>query len=235
MLGEALAADLGLERVFYEEGALDEATLAILLDRGTRLHPSSRRVVERLSDLPSGRGCVALASLPPQGISLLERHLGPVFLLLDRVQDPVNVGAILRSAEAFGVSGALLTEGCASPFSARALRASAGSAFRVALATSIGAAEAVSWTKSRGFLLAGAVASSGADPTSLDGRRPLALAMGSEGTGLSPEVLSALDVLVTIRMAGAVESLNAAAAASVLLYALTREGPSSPKTSASNR
>ncbi len=201
----------------------------------------SARVLRRLSDLPSTRGAVAIAPPPHRALTSLSALLpskkslsssssssSPLFLLLDDVQDPANVGAILRSGEAFGVAAALLTPGCAWPFSPRALRASAGSAFRLPVCAPVTADEAVAWARRHGIALAGAEAHGGDAPESLAALRPLALVIGSEGHGISPEIVSALDRRVTLPLAGRVESLNAAVAAGVLLHVLTRR-PGSPR------
>ncbi len=95
------------------------------------------------------------------------------------------MGAILRSGEAFGVAAALLTPGCAWPFSPRALRASAGSAFRLPVAARVAAGEAVAWARRHGIALAGAAAHGGTPPEALCGVRPLVLVIGSEGHGIS--------------------------------------------------
>ncbi|MDL2718526.1 MAG: RNA methyltransferase [Acidobacteriota bacterium] len=196
-----------------------------------RVTEVSARVLRKLSELPSTRGVVALASPPHRTLASLSSLLpskksssfsSPLFLILDDIQDPANVGAILRSGEAFGVSAALLTPGCASPFSPRALRASAGSAFRIPIAARVAAREAVLWAQANGIALAGAEAHTGAAPEELSGVRPLALVIGSEGHGISPELAAALDHRVTVPLLGRVESLNAAVAAGVLLHILTR-------------
>jgi TrmH family RNA methyltransferase len=207
----------------------------------------SARVLRRLSDLPSTRGVVALAKPPQRTLASLSSLLpskktvssnaprkgaissqpgseteGVLFLLLDDIQDPANVGAILRSGEAFGAAAALLTPGCAWPFSPRALRASAGSAFRLPVCARVTAREAVAWARRHGIELAGAEAHGGEAPESLAAARPLALVIGSEGHGISPEIAAALDHRITLPLAGRVESLNAAVAAGVLLHALRR-------------
>ncbi len=210
-----------------------------------RVTEVSARVLRKLSDLPSTRGVVALASPPHRTLaalsSLLPSRKFPsslsspllpsqksssssslLFLILDDIQDPANVGAILRSGEAFGAAAALLTPGCAWPFSPRALRASAGSAFRLPVAARVAAGEAVVWARAHGIALAGAEAHAGTAPEALASVRPLALVVGSEGHGISPEVAAALDHRVTIPLEGRVESLNAAVAAGVLLHVLTR-------------
>lgn len=194
---------------------------------GVEVVEVSPRVLGRLSELSSTRALVALAPLP--GARLEEHGDARLVLLLDGLQDPANVGAILRAAEAFGVGGVVLTPGTASPFAPKAFRASAGSALRVPVVRNVLSPEAVAWTRSRGATLAGADAHDGVDPESLRGVAPLVLAIGSEGHGLSAPVVEALDQRVRIPVSPRVESLNAAVAAGILLYAL------SPKTSAAKR
>ncbi len=213
-----------------------------------RVTAVSARVLQKLSALPSTRGVVALASPPSRTLASLfpelpskksSSSLSPsslpskksfsslLFLILDDIQDPVNVGAILRSGEAFGAAAALLTPGSASPFSPRALRASAGSAFRLPVATRVAASETVVFARANGIALIGAEARGGTAPEAMAGVRPIALVIGSEGHGISPELAAALDHRVTVPLLGRVESLNAAVAAGVLLQILTRR-PASP-------
>jgi tRNA G18 (ribose-2'-O)-methylase SpoU len=208
----------------------------------TRVTEVAARVLRKLSDLPSTRGAVAIAAPPHRTLASLSAllpskrsslsDLSPskeslsssslLFLLLDDVQDPANVGAILRSGEAFGAAGAVLTAGCAWPFSPRALRTSAGSVLRLPVAVRVAAAEAVAWVRRHGIALAGAAAHGGTAPDALGGVRPLALVIGSEGHGISAEIAGSLDHRVTLPLAGRVDSLNAAVAAGVLLHILTR-------------
>lgn len=224
-IAEALADGVRPVFVFHEPGALDEALLERISAAGAEIAEASARVVARLSDLPSSRGVVALAAPPRSRLADLPFPAASVTLLLDSVQDPMNVGAIFRSAEAFGAGAVILTPGTASPFSPKALRASAGSAFRVPVAPDVAAADALTWARSAGARVVGADAKRGIDPLAVRQTSGLLLVIGSEGHGLSAEVSDALDVRVTIPLRGRVESLNAAVAVAVLLYAL------SPKTS----
>jgi TrmH family RNA methyltransferase len=249
MIEEALDAGVQVDEVFLQEnpeqekGETEEADFLrrVRGEGNARMTEVSARVLRKLSDLPSTRGVVALAPPPHRTLTSLSALSASkkssssssspssstvLFLLLDDVQDPANVGAILRSGEAFGVAAALLTPGCAWPFSARALRASAGSAFRLPVCTRVTAEQAVAWARRYGIALAGAEAHGGDAPESLAALRPLALVIGSEGHGISPEIASALDLRVTLPLAGRVESLNAAVAAGVLLHVLTRRAGS---------
>jgi RNA methyltransferase, TrmH family len=241
MIEDALDAGVPVEELFVqaEEAEENEDLLGKVRGEGAeagagpraRVTAVSARVLRKLSDLPSTRGVVALAPPPNRTLASLSPLLpskkspsspSPLFLILDDIQDPVNVGAILRSGEAFGIAAVLLTPGCAWPFSPRALRASAGSAFRLPVAARVAAGEAVAWARRHGIALAGAEAHAGTAPEALASVRPLALVIGSEGHGISPEVAAALDHRVTVPLAGRVESLNAAVAAGVLLHVLTR-------------
>jgi tRNA G18 (ribose-2'-O)-methylase SpoU len=218
---------------------------------GLRVTEVSARVLQKLSDLRSTRGVVAIAAPPHRTLASLS-SLSPLkktassdvtrraeaadprvsetesslFLLLDEVQDPANVGAILRSGEAFGAAAAVLTPGCAWPYSPRVLRASAASAFRLPVVAGVPAQEAVAWARRHGVVLAGAAAHGGTAPEVLAGVRPLALVIGSEGHGFSAGIDASLEHRVTLPLAGRVESLNAAVAAGVLLHILSRRAAS---------
>lgn len=187
----------------------------------------SHRALARLSDLESTRALAATAPVP--SATLHSIRASRLVLLLDGLQDPANVGAILRAAEAFGAGGVVLTPGTASPFAPKAFRASAGSALRVPVVRNVLSTDAVAWIRAIGAILAGADAHDGEDPDTLRGVSPVVLAIGSEGHGLTAPVVEALDRRVRIPVSPRVESLNAAVAAGILLYAL------SPKTSAEKR
>jgi TrmH family RNA methyltransferase len=228
-LGDALDAGVvpGVVFAATDLTPVDAAAAARARQAGSEVVEVSARVLARLSGLDSTRALAALADLPSASLGDLSGQR--VVLLLDGLQDPANVGAILRAAEAFGAGGVILTPGTASPFAPKAFRASAGSALRVPVARNVLSTDVVSWARSSGATLAGADAHFGEDPSMLRDVAPLVLAIGSEGHGLSAPVVQALDRRVTIPLSPRVESLNAAVATGILLYAL------SPKTSAENR
>lgn len=225
-IGEALASGIVLREIFLEGeekagGAGQVPAVEQAVGRGAALYFVSPKVLRKLSDLPSARGVVALAIPPRRSLEDLPFSKNPpssfLFVLLDGVQDPANVGAIVRSAEAFGAAGVALTPDCASPFSPKSLRASALSALRVPIATDVAPEEAITWAAQGGATLAGAETRGGEAPSALSGLRPLVLVIGSEGRGISPALESELSRRVTIPLAGRVESLNAAVAAGILL------------------
>jgi RNA methyltransferase, TrmH family len=239
MVEEALDAGVAIDEVFVVDAMSEEHEEFLQRLRGEGADAAggarpgapvtvvSPRVLKRLSDLPSNRGVAALAPPPHRTLAQLapskkSPSSSSLFLLLDGIQDPANVGAIVRCAEAFGVAGVVLTPGSAWPFSPRALRASAGSALRVSIAPRVAPAEAIAWARACGASLAGAEAHGGEPPETAAGVRPLVLVVGSEGHGISAELEIALDRRLTLPLGGNVESLNAAVATGLLLFVLSR-------------
>jgi RNA methyltransferase, TrmH family len=157
----------------------------------------------------------------------------PLVVVVAGVQDPGNVGTIVRSAEAFGATGAIATRGTADPWSPKALRASAGSALRLPVLRGIAIPVLLAQLKmarvkiiaatgrAGGELSVGTSTSATSDDAVL--REPVAIFIGSEGTGLPNEVLSAADGTISIPMRSSVESLNAGVAGSIALFEAARQ------------
>jgi RNA methyltransferase, TrmH family len=144
-------------------------------------------------------------------------------LMLEEVQDPGNLGAIVRAAEACGATGIVVGNGSADPFGWKALRGSMGSAFRVPLAGRLPLGPALDAARRRGLRILAAVARDGTSLPQCDLRQPLAVLLGGEGSGLSAEVLARADERLTIPMRPPVESLNVATAAAVIAYEAHRQ------------
>jgi TrmH family RNA methyltransferase len=176
----------------------------------------STALLSRLSDTPSPQGVIAEASLPEQTRPDL---LGSRAVVLDGVQDPGNVGTIIRTVDAAGCTGVLMTETCADPYSMKAVRASMGSVFRVPVCVSQSASEVAGVWKTNGTRVIMAD-SHGMNYASVSINEPWALIIGSEGRGVSPELAALADETISIPMRAPVESLNAAVAASILIYAI---------------
>jgi len=156
----------------------------------------------------------------------------PLLLVAAGLQDPGNLGTLIRSAEAFGATAVLTTPGTVSEWNQKTLRASAGSVFRVPV-VQIDAEQLIA-LKSQGIRLLAAVApNSNFDSQSVadtDLTKPCVLMIGNEGAGLSSELLSQADARIAIPTPGGVESLNAAVAGSLLLYEASRQRAASQLT-----
>lgn len=175
-------------------------------------------VPDRLIDAAS-QGVVALVE--PREWSVEDLLSGTALIVvLDGVQDPGNLGTILRSAEAFGASGVMMLKGTVNPFNSKAVRASAGSVFRVPFVNGVEAEDALSMLKD--VAVYAAMPGAGAQPaTTMDFTRPCALVIGSEGQGVG-EAMRGSSMAITIPTTG-VESLNAAISAAILLYEARRQ------------
>jgi RNA methyltransferase, TrmH family len=219
----ALSAGLALEQVLATPAFLDSAE-GRRLARALPISPIevSAELLADLTDADSPRGLLATSRLPRAGVEALPVRIGLPYLYVDGLQDPGNLGALVRVAEAAGAAGLALSPGCAHPNHPRALRASAGSLLRLPVAVDVDpdaldhhlASAHPRWTAlvpSEGEALYHAP---------LDGT--LVLAVGAEGPGLSPPLLARASVRLTIPMEPTVESLNATVAAALVLFELRR-------------
>jgi TrmH family RNA methyltransferase len=148
----------------------------------------------------------------------------PLVVILTEIQDPGNVGTIVRSAEAFGATGVIATRGSADPWSPKALRASAGSSLRVPLLRGIAIPVLLAQLRIAQVKIyaASARGENASDPAKWDMRGPAGIFIGNEGAGLPGEVVRAADATISIPISDVVESLNAGVAASLLLYEVAR-------------
>lgn len=180
----------------------------------------SEPVADKLSTTRSSQELYCLFQIPTADMAQLDAEDG--VLVCETLQDPANVGTVLRSAAAFGIGGVVLLQGSADPFSPRALRASMGAALRLPIITGVGLDSIATLKESGVTIYATALDTQAVPLDALEVKRPFALLLGNEGAGLSRKALALADTTVYIPMQRGVESLNAAAAASVLLFYVTR-------------
>lgn len=195
---------------------------------GPPLLRTTDRLFASLAGTETPQGIAALVRLPEYGFEDLLRGV-PLVVVLAGVQDPGNVGSIVRSAEAFGATGLAAAAGSASPLGPKAMRASAGSIFRLPVIVRAQPSVLLAQLKVAGVKLVATVAQAGLGqaaakaPCSLDLRGAVALLVGSEPHGLPEPLLRSADAAVSIPLAAPVDSLNAAVAASVVLYEAARQ------------
>lgn len=170
----------------------------------------------------------------PQGILCVVRQLSysleevadapcPHMLVLDRLQDPGNVGTILRTAEGAGVTGILLDGECADIYNPKTIRSTMGSVFRMPFYYIQDLEEGIRYLKKRGICTYAAHLEGKRAYDEEDYRKPCAFLIGNEGNGLRPEIADLADTYIRIPMAGEVESLNAAIASAVLMFEAGRQ------------
>jgi 23S rRNA (guanosine2251-2'-O)-methyltransferase len=225
--------DLGIQKVMLKQGASGEDIGVIRTLAGERGAPVQYVPVERLRHEAEGaahQGVVAIST--PIRYREVDEMLSdiaptwgdvkakkPLLLVVDRVTDPRNFGAILRSAVAAGTDGVVIPTREMAPLNAAAIKASAGTAPRIPIARSNDLPRFLTSIKERGYWVIGAEGTAETPHWDADWDRPLAVILGSEGDGLAPDVADACDGLVSIPMAGPAESLNVSVAAGLLLYA----------------
>src|SRR5580700_10226866 len=223
---EATRSGLRFRAVFFKESAQNLAE---------RLLPQIGANVDTLL-LPDKLFDATVPSETPQGVAALVRmkefsladvlerlQVGPVIVLAG-LQDPGNLGTILRSAEAFGSAGVVLGEGTVSPFNSKVIRASAGSVFRLPLIHAHGKSaaskleEVAEKLRIQGVRLIATSSHKGRASDEADLKGPTALFFGNEGAGLPRELMARMDEFISIPHTPLVESLNAGVAASIVLY-----------------
>jgi len=220
LVAEALRSGLTLTTVYLREGSERLLDSLIVTDK-TEILILTEDVFHSAVSTETPQGIAALA-IPPE-FDADDLFTGvPLVVVAAELRDPGNLGTLLRSSEAFGATGMILLPGTVSPWNPKALRASSGSAFRMPV-ISLDKAAAIALLRKRGLQLLSSTVDGGEPALSVDFDRPTALFIGNEGAGLSPDLIAAADFRITIPCPGPVESLNAAIAASVLLYEASRQ------------
>src|SRR6185437_8681472 len=225
VIEEAVRSGLRIRTIFFAESAEP---------RAHKLLPQIASHAEALM-LPDKLFASAVPSQTPQGVAALVHvksftadevvgspSAGPV-LVIAGVQDPGNLGTILRSAEAFGAKGILLGEGTVSAHNNKVVRASAGSVFRVPVAK-VGMEPAIALLRSASFRLLATSSHKGTALPEIVLSDAVAIFIGNEGAGIDKKLLAQMDELIMIPHSAKVDSLNAGVAASIVLYEAARQG-----------
>jgi TrmH family RNA methyltransferase len=218
LLADALDAGVPLDAVLTDGRHPDLAARAEAA--GVVVFEAPRAVLDAVSPARTPGGAVAIARWTPTPLDRLSVTSDADVVALAGVQDPGNVGSVVRSADAFGAAAVLALDGAADPGNWKALRGAMGSTFRVPVARAADD-EALAWAKRTERRVAAAVPRGGVAPddAALDG--PLVLLLGREGAGLDESLVRRADVHVTIPMRAGVDSLNVGVTAAILLWART--------------
>jgi TrmH family RNA methyltransferase len=226
LIGEAIEAGLTLREAAVTSVHQERQDVAPLVERlrhaGVAVATVSASVMQALSPVRSPSPLVALGGRPPAAGTRLYQGT-PLAVLAFDVQDPGNVGAIVRVAEAAGASGVVFAGACADPFGWKAMRGSMGSALRLPVLVHRDSRDAIDDARRHGCRIVAAAPRSGRSLFESDLRGPIAILIGGEGAGLSPSQIEAADERVSIPMQPPVESLNAAVSAALILYEADRQ------------
>ncbi|MEP7271785.1 MAG: RNA methyltransferase [Acidobacteriota bacterium] len=225
--------DCGLELAAAFCRSSPDSKLMSLLTRirqtNCPIYEIDERLMKDISDTMTSQGLVLLGRRPVADLkqiltfALKQISQAPLIVMLDRIQDPGNAGAIVRTAEAAGAIGIVCTSGTVDPFAPKSLRASMGSAFRLPIATGV-EVNSLLISEVRGRVrLVGTSSDAEQIYTDVDWRVPSLVVFGNEGAGIDPRLLAQCDVRVRIPLASPVESLNVASSAAVILFEAARQ------------
>lgn len=219
---EALRSPLVLEDCFYDAERIDRPLLERLRERSVTLHPVASQIFPSLADTDSPQGIILTARRPHCSLADIAAAENAIVVYLSEINNPSNLGAICRTAEAAGVAGIVVSRGSADPFSAKSLRASMGSAFRLKVAESVSLSEAAEWARSRRISSVALDVSAEKSYAEVDRSTGKLVVFGSEAHGLGEADLRLIDEKVIIPMENEVESLNLAVAVGIVLFGFRR-------------
>ena len=226
---EAQRSNLQIEAVVVSEELMRKERAAAAIEELSRVSKRvasvSEKLLESLSYTKTPQGIIVLAQRPEASEKRLERSLtpNPLIVALHEINNPVNVGAILRTAEAAGATGVITTKNTSDPFSPKSLRGAMGSAFRLPIWSGVSFEAMVEWCRKRGIETVCAEVEASTPYTEVDWTTPRALILGPESTGFTAEELELADRNVSIPMKGAAESLNVSVAAGIFLFEAARQ------------
>lgn len=241
LIEDALKAGVHFESVAYslaleatERGAQLQDDLLHVSCRGALV---PQQILDSIADTESPQGIVAIVSRPHYEMADVFDDDVPLVIIADELQNPGNIGNIIRTAEAAGASGLLTLRHTVDPYNLKALRASMGSAFRLPVATDIKRNEAIAACKERGIKIVAsrlpsknrvmledaAIVAKESRYLEADLTTPVAIVLGREASGVSEDISDVADMFVHIPMAEGIESLNVATAATLLLYEAARQ------------
>lgn len=224
LVAEALRSRLAIVECFVSDEFLNDPLLKDLEKQTSSIAVLQESLFDSIADTDSPQGIVLIARRPP---SAQNREIGesqlPLVLYLCEISNPSNLGAVLRTAEAAGVTNVMISKNSADPFSPKALRASMGSAFRLNISTGSEFTDIPKLTTESHLRTIGADANATISYTDIDWKPARMLVIGSEAHGLSAEQKETLDELVCIPMANGVESLNLAVSVGVILFEAKRQ------------
>lgn len=229
LCAEAHRSNLGIEAVIVSEELSQKEraapAIAALSQVARRVASVSEKLLESISYTKTPQGIIVLAQRPESSEARLVASLkaNSLLVVLHQINNPVNVGAILRTAEAAGATGAITTRNTNDPFSPKSLRGAMGSAFRLPIWNGASFDEMIAWCRKQGIRSVCADAEAGTGYTKIDWTGPSALVLGPESPGFTELELRSADERACIPMKGAAESLNVSVAGGILLFEAARQ------------
>lgn len=224
LCADAAESGFAVKQAFFTASALEkyQPYAAAILECAQESFLVTAEVAKKLSQTQAAQGVFCICAVPEKSDAQTQLDPNGRYLALENVQDPSNLGAVCRTAEAMGLTGLIVSGGC-DPYNPKALRAAMGSSLRLRLLQTADLPSLLIFAEEKGMLTLASTPRAQAE----DIRRArlsggVICAVGNEGSGLTQQTIAACKKTVTIPMAGAAESLNASAAAAILIWELVR-------------
>ncbi|RKD32532.1 TrmH family RNA methyltransferase [Thermohalobacter berrensis] len=226
LVEDCLNSNAEIEYILYSDSLLNvkdgDSILEKLKSKGYTLYNITDNILKKISDTMNPQGIIAVVKI---NSIVLEDILttNNILILLDRIQDPGNMGTIIRTAEALGATGILVTEGCVDIYNPKVVRATMGSIFRVPIVFLDDTKEKIKYLKSKGIQIIATSLDTNKFCHEVDFKNDFILVVGNEASGVSDEILRASTEIIKIPMVGKAESLNAAMAFGITMYEARRQ------------
>jgi RNA methyltransferase, TrmH family len=226
LLETAMSAGIVLREIFFTsdfaQRGKGQRILKALSKKPVRIYEVSEHIMRKLADTGTPQGVIALVAHTPLTLGDIPVKKNPLFTVIDGIQDPGNLGTIIRTSDAAGADGVILLPGTCDPFSPKVMRSTAGSIFHIPVLQA-DSASLGKWLRERGIRLAATSPSSGESVFQTRLLGPVALLFGHESRGVGEGLRRSADILVRIPVYGKAESLNVAVAAAICLYEAVRQ------------
>lgn len=226
LLEAALSAGSAIREVYFTaDFSLKKAEhkiLRILSKKGAAMYEVSESVLRKLADTETPQGVVSLVAHTPLMLNDLRLKKDPLLAVIDGIQDPGNLGTIIRTSDAAGADAVVLLPGTCNAFMPKVIRSTAGSIFHIPVLHT-DAPGLKKWLRKKGIRLAATSAGTGESVFDAELSGPIALLFGNEARGVGEDMRKSADILVRIPVYGRAESLNVAAAAAICLYEAVRQ------------
>jgi len=224
---EAVKSAWEIESLFYTVKAEENLRIKQILKnaekRGIELIQTKRNILEKISDTVTSQGIAGVVKIKDFTSDTLFKRRPEFLLALDSIKDPGNMGTLIRTADAFGVDGIILSEDCVDLFNPKVVRSTMGSIFHLPILKDIDLSDFLSNLKNNEFEIVITELEKGEALNRLDITKKICLVIGSEPEGVSKNLIQLADHLVKIPIPGKAESLNVAVACGILLYEMTEK------------
>jgi len=223
---EAFSSGWDVQLVFFSSefggSAAGEKLIQQFSKKGTEIFRLKKKEIEKLTDTETPQGIMAVVKKKKFTLSRDFLKESSLLLGLDSIRDPGNLGTMIRTADAAGADGVLLSKGCVELYNPKVVRSTMGSLFHLPVIESLDLPEVIPDLKKDGFRITVSEVHEGKDYTAVDYPEKTCLVIGSEASGISQQILNLADERVRIPIFGKAESLNASVAAGVFLYEMVR-------------